>query len=208
MCGGDVSLSLSPFFKSPLGGLPFDFVFGVAPVQAPSQAPVGLNVLLPFVPDLSETMFSEFPQVAPTTSLAMAVPQGMMSPQDSGFFSGSPSESLSDTFHTEDFDTTAQQKRRKRKHASDLSAEELARMREINRVAAQRHRQLAKVKQADQQRRLDAATHTNDELHREVERVSSEVSTLKRLVLSMYGPGGPRSGALSHVVHLHRLGAC
>lgn len=207
-CNGE--FSLSPFLKSPFNGLPFDFVFGP---QATPAAP-----LQPFVPDMSDLIFSEFAQssaasAATTTSpFPLSVPEGLISPQDSGFFSRSPSESASasasECFNLDDPDTAQQQKRRKRKHVHDLSAEELARMREVNRVAAQRHRQLAKAKQADQQRRLEAASRTNEDLHREVERCSGEVSTLKRLVFSMYGPGGPRSGALAHFVHLRHMGAC
>lgn len=185
-CSLGLEVSLSPLLKSPLSGLAFDF-FG-----APGQSSA-------FVPDLGDVMFAELTQPPPCSVdfFPAPVPQGMLSPQDSGPFSLSPS--LSPESWPVEEPETAQQKRRKRKHASDLSAEELARMREVNRVAAQRHRQLAKTKQADQQRRLDAAIRTNDDLHREVLHYSNEVDTLKRLILSMYGLGGPRSGALAHL---------
>jgi hypothetical protein len=97
-------------------------------------------------------------------------------------------------------DGSATRKQRKRKLASDLSPEELAKTREINRLAAQRHRFLAKKKQSEQQERYDAMGQRNDKLRQEIQQITTELNTLKRLVVSMYGRHGARHTALvSHM---------
>lgn len=96
--------------------------------------------------------------------------------------------------------TTAGRKNRKRKLASDLSREELAKTREVNRLAAQRHRSISKQKQNERKEHFEAMGARNDKLRQEIQHVSTELSTLKRLVLSMYGSQGPRHTAL--VSHL------
>jgi len=90
-------------------------------------------------------------------------------------------------------------KTRKRKLVSDLSPEELARMREVNRVAAQRHRCLAKQKMSDQQQRTQAISQRNAELKRQIHDLSAELGTLKRVVLSMYTGGQPRNGPFAYM---------
>lgn len=90
-------------------------------------------------------------------------------------------------------------KQRKRRLAVDLSPSELAKMREVNRVAAQRHRSLAKKKAQEQERRANIIAAANDELRAEIDMVAAELDTLKRVVMDLYGPTGPHRGALLYM---------
>lgn len=84
---------------------------------------------------------------------------------------------------------------RKRRLASDLPPEELAKMREVNRNAAKRHRAMARSRVRVQQMEFKQAeaqlTRTRAELHD----LSLQRDTLQRLVLELYGPGGARAMA-------------
>eukprot|EP00730_Choanoeca_flexa_P017727 TRINITY_DN856_c0_g1_i1.p1 TRINITY_DN856_c0_g1~~TRINITY_DN856_c0_g1_i1.p1 ORF type:complete len:613 (+),score=105.58 TRINITY_DN856_c0_g1_i1:166-2004(+) len=82
---------------------------------------------------------------------------------------------------------------RRRKLVAQLSAEEKERTRHVNRVAAQRHRVIAKAKKKEKQERFDKLMQRNEELHRTVQELRGELSTLRRLVIDMYGPGGARA---------------
>lgn len=114
-----------------------------------------------------------------------------------GGLSGSPSD---DTELSSLPSSLGSRKQRKRKLASDLSPEELAKTREINRLAAQRHRHIAKQKQCERQERYEAMGQRNDKLRHEIQQITTELNTLKRLVVSMYGAHGARHTALvSHV---------
>jgi hypothetical protein len=86
---------------------------------------------------------------------------------------------------------------RKRRHAGELSPEELEATRRQNREAAQRHRQLAKQKASEQARRAEMIDMQNDELRIEAQRYTAELATLKRLLFDMYGPAGPLRGTLA-----------
>ena len=90
----------------------------------------------------------------------------------------------------------APKKHRKRKLVAQLAPVELQRMREVNRVAAKRHRNLSKQKLELQEKHLAAMGDANDQLRIEVKDAALQLATLKRLVLSVYGPGGPRTGQL------------
>lgn len=125
-------------------------------------------------------------------------------PQSSGAFDVDSrldmTQEVSDGSSPATVPSTASRKNRKRKLASDLSAEELAKTREVNRLAAQRHRSIAKQKQHERRERFEAMGARNDKLRHEIQHISTELSTLKRLVVSMYGSQGPRHTALvSHV---------
>lgn len=96
-------------------------------------------------------------------------------------------------------------KPRKRKLACDLSPHELAKTREINRVAAQRHRMIAKQKKQERKDKFEAMGRRNEELRREMQGMSSELNTLKKLVLSMYGPSGARHTMLMSRAQLSPL---
>lgn len=85
---------------------------------------------------------------------------------------------------------------RRRKLTTELSASELTRTREVNRIAAQRHRQIARERKQQQQSKFDALGVRNDLLRREIRDTSMELNTLRKLVISMYGPNGTRRGQL------------
>lgn len=145
---------------------------------------------------------------APTSgSPPSAVPEMASSPFEDGAYypsvdvspysSEEPSDEHSPAYGTP---ATGGRKQRKRKLASDLTPEELTKTREINRLAAQRHRHIAKQKQSERQERYDAMGSRNDKLRQEIQQITTELNTLKRLVVSMYGNHGPRHTALiSHM---------
>lgn len=74
---------------------------------------------------------------------------------------------------------------RKRKLAHELSHDELARTRQVNRAAARRHRNLAKVKEDDRRQHFEELGARNAQLRQEVEVCQSEVESLKTLVAQM-----------------------
>eukprot|EP01147_Barroeca_monosierra_P008608 gene8608-1022_t len=91
-------------------------------------------------------------------------------------------------------DGSARRRRyRKRKLASELSENELAKTREINRLAAQRHRAIAKARKHEQRDRFRHLETRNQQLLDEIREITAELKTLRRLVVDMYGPGGSRA---------------
>lgn len=75
---------------------------------------------------------------------------------------------------------------RKRKLAGDLSADELLRTRETNRIAAQRHRGIAKEKESCKKRRYGLLGDRNKTLRDEVQRLQAEAAGLKCLAIHLY----------------------
>lgn len=101
-----------------------------------------------------------------------------------------------------DSSTSSQVKRplnRKRKTLADLSPLELLKTREINRLAAQRHRMLAKQKRVEQAAKLSAIVRSNDALRAEINQMKAELNTLRKVVVSVYAqPGGSARLKLLH----------
>ena len=88
-------------------------------------------------------------------------------------------------------------KMRKRRLAQDLSPEELEKTREVNRVAAQRHRQVLKAKRVERIQQAESIQKKTQAMRQQVQEMSLELKTLKRLVVEMYAPGGSRHHMLA-----------
>ena len=74
-----------------------------------------------------------------------------------------------------------------------MSADELAKTREINRLAAQRHRAIAKARRTQKMQRFRELDVRNQFLRDQVKDIAAELKTLRKLVVDMYGPGGARN---------------
>lgn len=101
-----------------------------------------------------------------------------------------PMEARDDAMSDSGSSSQAKKAQRKRKCLADLSPLELLKTREINRLAAQRHRQLAKQKKMDQSAKLNAISQHNDALRREIQMMTAELNTLRKVVVSKYSQGG------------------
>lgn len=174
--------TFSPMLKSPAVGDAFGFSW-LSDYGAIYPAPQQRAAV--FVPEMHDAFLTHAVSSPSVPSASPIDPLGAMDAPESPFVSEGSSES-----------EATSKRARKRKLASDLSPLELAKMREVNRVAAQRHRYLAKKKAMEQRERAEVIGSQNEELRREVERMASEVQTLKRVVLEMYGPVGPMRGTL------------
>lgn len=82
---------------------------------------------------------------------------------------------------------------RKRRLASDLPPDELAKMREINRNAAKRHRAMARGRSRVRQHEYEMSEKRLLQTQADMRDLKMQLTTLRRLVLEMYGPGGPRT---------------
>jgi hypothetical protein len=82
---------------------------------------------------------------------------------------------------------------RKRRLASDLPPDELAKMREINRNAAKRHRAMARGRSRVRQHDYEMSEKRLLQTQADMRDLKMQLTTLRRLVLEMYGPGGPRT---------------
>ena len=202
----------SPFQKSPAMDLDFSWLSEYQSLSSPTVVAAPTT----FINELQETLA---PSAEASTQVTTAVGTGMhrvlkagdvalesspsplpasISASSSGSAVPSAHSIGSGSTHSDSphESHTMSKKQRKRKLASDLAPHELSKMREVNRIAAQRHRCLAKMKQAEQEHRISIIGQRNDELRKEVQCVTAELNTLKRLVMSVYGPGGARSGYL------------
>eukprot|EP00730_Choanoeca_flexa_P010668 TRINITY_DN1979_c0_g1_i1.p1 TRINITY_DN1979_c0_g1~~TRINITY_DN1979_c0_g1_i1.p1 ORF type:complete len:346 (+),score=41.69 TRINITY_DN1979_c0_g1_i1:213-1250(+) len=83
-------------------------------------------------------------------------------------------------------------KRARRAKVQDLAPDMARRMREVNRIAAQRHRRIAKEKRRQLDEMLVATARRNQSLKTENQSLEAEKSRLTALVRSLYQPGGPR----------------
>lgn len=112
--------------------------------------------------------------------------------QDDSEITGASDEDLNKGVGQEAGEKKKRKRGRKRKLASQLTRDELLKVREINRVAAQRHRQIAKSKKVAEQRDFDTVLERNIQLKQTATDITKELETLRRLVVEMYAPGGPR----------------
>lgn len=83
-------------------------------------------------------------------------------------------------------------KKPKRLRVSDLPDDIAARMREVNRVAAKRHRLQARQKQQQLLKGLQKETKRYERLVLERDSVAAELLKLRTAVQQLYQPGGPR----------------
>jgi hypothetical protein len=85
---------------------------------------------------------------------------------------------------------------RRRKRVTELSPEELERTREVNRIAAQRHRNMAKKTKKQQEQYLDEISARTHALQQQIKEMSVEANALRGLVARIYSAGGSRAGQL------------
>lgn len=175
----------------------------------PTYLPMGYSYIHPDAPpmyspeDVLEVSWlsgvgADFSQMfSPPMSGPPDVPALRFMDAKSSFMTPSTASLSSPSSPLESDDATVPcKKQRKRRLATDLSPSELAKMREVNRIAAQRHRSLAKKKAQEQERRANIIGSANEELRLEIDQVVSELETLKRVVMDLYGPAGLHRGAL------------
>eukprot|EP00049_Salpingoeca_infusionum_P011125 m.191724 g.191724 ORF g.191724 m.191724 type:complete len:416 (+) comp14847_c0_seq10:1863-3110(+) len=90
-------------------------------------------------------------------------------------------------------------RRRRRKRMSELSADEQEKVREMNRIAAQKHRQNMKMRK----RTISVAVHHADERHKaltaELNELTTERQTLMHVLVDL-----ARTGRLLHTIPLYR----
>jgi hypothetical protein len=187
------AFSMSPFVRSP--GVDLDFSWLSEYHGLPSPVTQGA-----FVPDLQVSEAQPEPALLPA-SISSSNSSVDLIPESFAFVPVK-SESVDDDDGSSSDDNSSgvgkmKKPHRRRKLTSELTPAELAKMREVNRIAAQRHRSIAKLKQSEQQQRSSMVGQRNQELRLQMKTITAELNTLRSLVLSVYGPGGPRHGALS-----------
>jgi hypothetical protein len=94
-------------------------------------------------------------------------------------------------------DERPHKKRRPRPKTTELTPEQLTKMREINRLAAKRHRQQSRKRSQVVQTEVVKFTRDNQRLRDNVATLSSEITALRKAVLDLYGPNGPRAKFLA-----------
>eukprot|EP00045_Choanoeca_perplexa_P001615 m.20915 g.20915 ORF g.20915 m.20915 type:complete len:303 (-) comp11068_c0_seq1:110-1018(-) len=83
-------------------------------------------------------------------------------------------------------------KRARRAKVQDLTPQMAERMREVNRIAAQRHRRIAKDKRKQLDVKLVSSARCNQALRAEHDTLCAEKTKLRSLVHTLYSPGTPR----------------
>jgi hypothetical protein len=178
------NMGVAPGLTSQAASELFDSLMGQTPGFEPSFTP-GLTVPSPPPPSSRSAMMADHGGLMSSTRTSSRASSTV-------YEAGVKREELDDDGC--DADRKGRRKRnRRRKLVAQLNDDEKERTRLVNRVAAQRHRVIAKAKKREKQERFERMTRENNTLQRCMQELTGELSTLRCLVVDMYGPGGARA---------------